>query len=115
MISPDIGLAILDTIPHPILFVDNDHVIQYLNAPARKRYYEERGLSDLIGKSVFDCHNPGSREKIKEIHAGLVAGEKEFYLGVFKGEKVTVVGVRDSGGKIIGYYERFEKTEALQP
>jgi nitrogen-specific signal transduction histidine kinase len=31
MISSEIYTAILDTIHHPIVFVDNDHVIRYLN------------------------------------------------------------------------------------
>jgi hypothetical protein len=44
MISLDTSLAILDTIPHALLFVDNDHVIRHLNQPAEKKYYEKRPI-----------------------------------------------------------------------
>jgi len=110
------ALAILDTIPHPIVFTDNDHIIRYLNKPAQKRYYELRGYSNLIGKSLFDCHSPVSREKILENYRRLQAGENEIYMGIGKyHEHVTVVAVRDESGKLIGYYERFEKVEQSQP
>ena len=49
-----------EKISHPILFVDSNHVIQYLNKPALKRNYEQHGYSNLIGKSQFDCHNAKS-------------------------------------------------------
>ena len=111
MISMDTCLAILDKISHPIVFVNNYHVIQYLNKPAQKRYYEQRGYSDLIGKSLFDCHNPISKNKIIAIHQQLKEGINEVCIGVFKGEKITVVGVRDSKGGLIGYFERFEKSD----
>ncbi len=111
MISMDTCLAILDKISHPIVFVNNDHIIQYLNKLAQKRYYEQRGYSDLIGKSLFDCHNSVSKNKIIAIHQQLKEGISEVCIGVFKGEKITVVGVRDPKGDLIGYFERFEKSD----
>ena len=102
--------AILDSIDSPIVFADNDHIIRYLNKAAKVRYYEKRGYSDLIGKSLFDCHNPGSKEYIKRIHDRLLAGETAIFLNVNKDqERITVVGVRGATGKLLGYYERFEK------
>ena len=56
--------AILDSFPYPIVFADADHIIRYLNKTARYKYYEMRGYDELIGKSLFDCHNDLSREKI---------------------------------------------------
>ena len=101
--------AILDSISSPIVFVDNNHTIKYLNKAAKIRYYEKRGVSDLIGKSLFDCHSLLSERAIREIHARLQAGEDEVFLKVDQeGLKLTVVGVRDPEGKLIGYYERFE-------
>jgi hypothetical protein len=111
MISMDTCLAIIDKISHPIVFVSNVHVIQYLNKLAQKRYYEQRGYSDLIGKSLFDCHNSISKNKIIAIHQQLREGTDEVCIGVFKGEKITVVGVRDPQGELIGYFERFEKSD----
>jgi DUF438 domain-containing protein len=107
--SPKIYDAILDTISSPIVFVDNTHTVRYLNKAARTRYYEKRGVSDLIGKSLFDCHNLSSEKEIKNIHARLEAGEDEVFLKVDQDHfKLTVVGVRDPEGRLIGYYERFE-------
>lgn len=111
MISKNTCFAILDRISHPIVFVDNDHIIQYLNSPAQRRYYDQRGYSDLIGKSLLDCHNTESRNKIIAIHARLSMGETEVCIGVFKGEKITVVGVYGAKDELIGYYERFENAE----
>ena len=58
--------GILDSYPYPIVFVDNDYIIRYLNRYAQYHYYQERGYRDLIGKSLFDCHDRReSRERIK--------------------------------------------------
>ena len=112
MISQHTYLAILDTVNHPIVFVDTDHVIRYLNKPAMKRYYEVRGYSDLIGKSLFDCHNEDSRTHIMTLYERLRAGENEIFLKIGKfNEKITVIAVRDGNGTLLGYYERFEKDE----
>jgi len=111
MTDPKKYYAILDGISSPIVFVDNDHVIRHLNKAARVRYYEKRGCRDLVGKSLFDCHNLTSQEEIKYLHERLLAGESEIFLNVNKEyEKITVVGVRDAGGRLLGYYERFENT-----
>ena len=110
MKEPEILLAILDTVNHPIVFVDNDHIIRYLNQPAEKRYYDKRGYSDLVGKSLFDCHNAESHERIREIHNNMANGENEIFLKVTdENEKITVIAVRDRKGGLVGYYERFEK------
>jgi hypothetical protein len=91
----------------------------WATTPGELQPYEQRGYSDLVGKSLLDCHNPESREKIKEIHTRLLAGESEVFLGVSKGEKVTVIAVPAPGssafaGEIIGYYERFEKMQSSE-
>ena len=104
--------ALLDTVDTPIVFVDNDHIIRHLNKPAKIRYYEKRGYSELVGKSLFECHNAGSEKQIKQIHDKLAAGENEVFLKVNDdNEKITVVAVRDTAGKLLGYYERFERTK----
>jgi DUF438 domain-containing protein len=107
----EIYKALLDTINSPIVFVDNDHVIRYLNKTAKIRYYEKRGYSNLVGESLFGCHNIESEKQVKQIHSKLLDGENEVFLKVNDdNEKITVVAVRDAAGKLIGYYERFEQT-----
>jgi len=114
MISHDTCVAMLDTISHAIVFVDNGHVIRYLNQAAKKRYCEQRGYSDLIGKSLLDCHRPPSQTQIKEVYQRLLAGEEQVSLGVNQyNELTTVVAVRDEDRNLLGYYEWFEKVLAV--
>jgi DUF438 domain-containing protein len=101
--------AILDSIDSPIMFVDNGHIIRFMNKAA-KNQFDKIGFLNLIGKSLFDCHNPASTEFIKRIHERLIAGESRIFLKVNKeDEKMTVVGVRNTDGQLLGYYEWFEK------
>lgn len=103
--------AIFDTIPAPIVFVDNEHVVRYNNAAAIRAYCHKRGLETLVGQPIFDCHNGNSARMIRELHARLLAGEEtiDLYLNS-SGEQVTVVAVRDRLGRLLGYYERFTPT-----
>jgi PAS domain S-box-containing protein len=114
--NQDTYQAILDSVKNPIVFVDNDHIIRYLNRSAKVRYYEKRGYSDLIGKSILDCHNSTSANQITEAHERLQKGENEVYLEPDKNqEKVTViVGIRDVGGILLGYYARSERQNLIQ-
>jgi PAS domain S-box-containing protein len=110
MISQETCFAILDTINHPIVYVDNDHVIRYLNKAAEERYYKVKDYSDLIGKSIFDCHAQKSREQITEHYKRLQAGENEIIRPAPEiGRKFTTVAVRDKNGNLLGYYEKSEK------
>jgi PAS domain-containing protein len=101
-------LALLDSMPDPIVFADNDHVIRYLNPAAVKRY-EARGRGSLLGKSLMDCHRPESHERIRRIHAELMDGADEVFETVSReNRRVFVRAVRDAGGRLLGYYERSE-------
>ena len=68
MSEQEIMAGILDSYPYPIVFVDGGYIIRYMNRYARYHYYEERGYNELIGRSLFECHDT---EKAKErIRAG---------------------------------------------
>ena len=114
--NQDTYQAILDSVKNPIVFVDNDHIVRYLNRSAKVRYYEKRGYLDLIGKSLLDCHNSTSANQITEAHERLRKGEDEVYLEPDKNqEKVTViVGVRDVDDILLGYYARSERQNRIQ-
>ena len=100
---------ILDSIPYPILFVDCDHIIRYMNNSAKYHYYTEKGYKDLIGKSLLDCHNEQSRGKIIEAVEKLKNHGNEIFLGVsVKNQRMYINPVRDENGELIGYFERFE-------
>jgi PAS domain S-box-containing protein len=100
---------ILDAIPYPIVFVDCDHTIKYLNKAAEYHYYAERGYDQLIGKSIFECHNTRSQEKIREAVEKLKNHHREIFLGVaVNNQRIYINPVRNENGELIGYFERFE-------
>ena len=112
MLSEETCLAILDTINNPIVFVDNEHTIQYLNESAMRLYYETRGYSDLVGQSIFNCHSEKSQEQIIGQYERLKAGENEIVrIAAKKNRKIITVAVRNKKGALVGYYERFEKLD----
>ena len=101
--------AILDSIPYPIVFVDKDHIIRYLNQEARHRYYGIRGYRDLIGKSLFDCHGKESKERILAAVEKVKNHENDIFIKVgSRNERIYLNPVRDENGEFIGYFERFE-------
>ena len=100
---------IIDALPFPVVFVDSGHTIRFMNKRAKFHYYEERGYRDLVGKSVFACHNEASKEKMLKIVESLKNHGREVFLTVSgKNERVYVTPVRDNNGEFIGYFERFE-------
>jgi DUF438 domain-containing protein len=103
--------GILDSYPYPIVFVDNDYIIRFLNKRARYHYYEERGYQDLIGKCIFDCHDhPTSEEMIRKTYEGIKRNGKEVFLKVnVRNERIYMQGVRNDAGQWIGFFERFEQ------
>lgn len=102
---------ILDSYPYPIVFVDCDHIIRYMNKRAKYHYYQERGYRDLIGKSLFDCHQEEkSVEMIKKAVEALKNHANERFLKVnVRNERIYIVPVRDENGDLLGYFERFEQ------
>lgn len=104
-----IAAAVLDSLPYPVVFVDCGHVIRYMNKMARYHYLSERGYSDLVGKSIFACHNSHSEGKIREAVEKLKNHGNEIFLGVsVKNQRIYINPVRDENGELIGYFERFE-------
>ena len=100
---------IIDALPFPVIFVDSDHIVRFLNKRAKFHYYEERGYRDLVGKSIFLCHNEKSKEKVLEMVESLKNHGRELFLTVSgKNERIYVTPVRDDDGEFIGYFERFE-------
>jgi DUF438 domain-containing protein len=96
--------AILDNWHKPLVFVDNEHIIRYLNRPAKKHYAK---FGDVIGKSLFECHNADSRRKIKEGYAQLKAGAEEVMLEDSPKHRYYIRAVRDEKGNLLGYFDRY--------
>ena len=98
--------AILDAYPYEIVFVDRNHIVQWLNRTAKKRY----GQRVIIGNSLFNCHNENTKGKIEEFLRRADEGEDEMFETYNRktGEREFFVPVRDEENKVIGYFERHE-------
>ncbi len=96
---------LLDSWNESVVFVDTNHIIRYMNAPAQKHYAK---WGDVLGKSIFDCHNPDSGKIIRDCFLRLQNGEAEILFADNEKHRVYMRGVRDKKGKLMGYYERYE-------
>ena len=99
---------ILDSIPYPIVFADENHIIRFLNKTARFHYYKMRGYKNLLGKSLLSCHNKDSQEKIIKAADKLKNHSNEIYAGVVGNNRLYINPVRNEAGDLVGYFERYE-------
>ena len=98
--------AIVDSYPAPIVFVDNDYIIRFLNRLAKERFHQDMEHPALLGKSIFDCHNPHSIEKIKFGYTQVQKDGKPFPVGVnHHNENTYIQGVTNHLGEYIGFFE----------
>ena len=106
--------SIVDQDKTSVVICNLKHEIIYMN-PAAVLNYSKYGGDKLIGRSLLDCHNPESREKIKQVVDWFAADESHNIVYTFHNEKqnkdVYMVALRDEG-KLIGYYEKHEYRDA---
>lgn len=111
--------SIVDQDRASIVICNLKHEIIYMN-PAAIENYAKRGGDKLIGRSILECHNPESREKIEQVVEWFAADESHNLVYTFHNEKqnkdVYMVALRDNG-KLIGYYEKHEyrNMETMKP
>lgn len=102
--------SIVDQDRCPVVFCDLKSEILYMN-PAAIENYAKWGGEKLIGRSLLDCHSPGSKEKIQQVIEWFKEEEGHNIVYTFHDEKqnkdVYMVALRDDG-KLIGYYEKHE-------
>lgn len=104
--------GILNSYPYRIIFVDNDYKIRYMNRKAQE-HYEKKG-KNLMGQSIFDCHNETSAQKIKQYYEQIKNTGKEIFIFVnSKNQRVYMQGVKNEKGEWIGFIERFEQNLQL--
>lgn len=60
----DILITIVNSMEKRLIFVDDYHIIKYLNNAA-KEHYLSKGYRDIVGKSIFSFHKEKTNEKIK--------------------------------------------------
>lgn len=102
--------AIVNSYPYPIVYVDDQYIIRYMNRYAKYHYNVERGYPDLIGRSLFECHNEEkSRERIMQSFEAMKKDGKERFVGVnLRNLRIYMQPVRGEDGKVCGFFERFE-------
>lgn len=90
-----------------VVICDLAHEIIYMNPAAVEKYH-----GNLVGKSIFDCHNGDSREKIRKVADWFAESREHNIIFTFHNEKqnkdVYMVALRDESGALIGYYEKHE-------
>ena len=105
-ITQEVLQSILDAYAYEIVFVDRNHIVQYLNKVAQERYKDRV----KIGNSLFNCHNENSKAKIEEFLKLADRGSNEMFetYNTKTGEREFFVPVRNKKGEVIGYFERHE-------
>lgn len=96
---------LLDSFKHPVLFADTGHLVRYANKAA-KQFYPDG--DKLVGRSLFDCHNEKSQQRICEILRQMKEGLDEVLITDNEKRRIYMRAVRNSAGELLGYYERFE-------
>ena len=70
----------LQNLSEPIVIVNLNHSIVYMNKKGAEQYKDSGGIN-LLGASAFDCHNSKSIRRIVELTAILKSGEEEWLEG----------------------------------
>lgn len=94
-----------------VVICNLQHEIIYMN-PAAVSRYAKWGGDKLIGKSLLNCHNTQSQERIREVVGWFQESTEHNRIYTFYNEKenkdVYMVALRDETGSLIGYYEKHE-------
>lgn len=94
-----------------VVLCNLQHEIIYMNPAAISRYGKSGG-AELVGKSIFDCHNQKSQEMIKKVVNWFEESKEHNIIYTFHNVKenkdVYMVALRDDDGALIGYYEKHE-------
>lgn len=103
--------SLIDQDSASVVICDLNHVMIYLN-PAAIKNYEKRGGAELMGKSLFDCHNERSVGLIKQVVDWFGKSTQNNKVHTFYNEKQTkdvyMIALRDENENLIGYYEKHE-------
>ncbi|MBP0959368.1 MAG: PAS domain-containing protein [Oscillospiraceae bacterium] len=100
--------SVIDSDDAPIVICDINHDIVYMNPSSIKKY----GGRDITGKSIFDCHNGESVEKIKKVVDWFKSSENNNKVFTYRNDEqnkdVYMIALRNENNELIGYYEKHE-------
>jgi len=105
LVNEDQLQALLDSVRDPILFADCEHRVRYMNPAAAKHYTEGYGL---LGSDLLDCHNEESQQMMVAILGKMRQGLEEELITDNEKQRIYMRAVRDEGGELFGYFERYE-------
>lgn len=101
--------SILEQDRSAVVICNLRHEIIYMNKSARERYKKH---GELVGKSIFDCHNAESNEKIREVVEWFAKSPDNNLVFTYHNDRenkdVYMVALRGENGELIGYYEKHE-------
>lgn len=99
--------SVLDADTAPIVICDLNHTVVYMNPSAIARYH-----IDITGKSIMDCHNSDSNQKIEKVISWFKKDRSNNVVFTSRNDKenkdVYMIALRDDYGALIGYYEKHE-------
>ena len=102
--------SIIDADTQPVVVCDINSTVVYMNPASIKKYH-----CDITGKSIKDCHNSDSNDKIDRVIEWFSKSKDNNIVHTFYDEKenkdVYMVALRDEEGELIGYYEKNESRE----
>lgn len=103
--------SVVDSDNAPVVICDMNNIIIYMNPTACERY-SKKGGKNLVGKSLLDCHNSDSNEKILKVLEWFSQNKNNSRFFTFHNPKenkdVYMIALRDDNGNLIGYYEKHE-------
>ena len=103
--------SVIDADTAPVVICNLEHEIVYMNPSAEKRY-EKWGGKSLLGRSLLNCHNKASAEKINAVISWFSKSRDNNRVYTFRNDTeqkdVYMIALRDESGELIGYYEKHE-------
>lgn len=107
--------SVLEEDHSAVVLCNPEHEILYMN-PAAVERYAGWGGAGLVGKSLLDCHNPKSRERIGQVLDWFRESRDHNRVYTFRNDRenkdVYMIALRDETGALIGYYEKHEYRDA---
>lgn len=98
----EILINIVNQMEKKLIFVDEYHIIRYLNQSA-KEHYLKKGYKNLIGTSIFKFHSEETKEKIK-IGVRVLKSNKTLVKVTVGQTDIFPVWIKE---RFVGYYEIF--------
>lgn len=103
--------SVIDQDDASVVICNTEHIVVYMNRAAISNY-QRRGGANIVGHSIFDCHNAESRRLIEKVVDWFSKSHDNNKVHTFYNSKqnkdVYMIALRDDAGNLIGYYEKHE-------